>query len=591
VERRYEAILSSPLWLVLIAALLIGAPVIALGEVAAGDARARSSEAEWRATKIATERAAAAIEDWVKIVTAQVAVVTQPAISGKATSLAVAVQAHDAAALQAELARLRSWIEPELPLGAFDADLVVLDAQNLTVAVDPPNRVAIGVDRSARPYAGGAVQADAVTVTAPFRAAAAGSQVADPNGNLLVAVIGRMTEPGTRQPLGSLVVNVSARILTDPIQALLPAAQEAYVVDGSGRLVVRASHQFAADSATFADLSGGPLIAAALASPLAGSRFDDPFGAGTLLATSTTVSGLGWRIVSVSQPSIGSRELDSTLSQQRLVRIFLIALLLVAAYVLAVTARRTIRQRRELADANVRIADANQAKSQFLASMSHELRTPLNAVIGFADVLGQRMFGELNPRQAEYVNDIIGSGRHLLSLINDILDLAKVEAGRMQLEPNAFSLREVLGNGVTMVRERAANHGIALSLDVAPDVDVITADERKVKQVVFNLLSNAVKFTPDGGRIAVSATRTKGEVQIAVRDSGVGIAPNDQARLFKEFAQTADGRHAAEGTGLGLTLAKRFVELHGGRIWVDSQVGAGSTFTFALPSLLEPAAS
>jgi len=586
VERRYETILSSPLWLVLIVAVLIGTPIIALGEVAAGDARARSSQAESRATNIATERAAAAITDRIRNVMAQVAVMTQPATSGKATSLAVALQARDSAALQAELARLRSIIEPELPQGAFDSDWYVLDAQNLTVALDPPNRTAIGIDRSARPYAGGATQTEAVMVTAPFRAIPTLSLVGDPNGNLLVAVVGRIGDPGTRQPLGSLVVNMSARILGDPIEALLPAAQDAYVVDRDGRLIVRASHLYASDTATFADLSGGPLIAGALAAPLSGSRFDDPFGAGPILATSATVSGLGWRIVGVAQPSVGSLELDSTLTQQRAVRIILIVLLLVVAYILAVTVRRTIRQRRELADANVRIAQANAAKSQFLASMSHELRTPLNAVIGFADVLGQRMFGDLNPRQAEYVNDIIGSGRHLLSLINDILDLAKVEAGRMQLEPNAFSLREVLGNGVTMVRERAASHGIALSLDVAPDVDIITADERKVKQVVFNLLSNAVKFTPDGGRISVSAMRTKGEVQIAVRDSGVGIAPDDQATLFKEFAQTADGRHAAEGTGLGLTLAKRFVELHGGRIWVDSQVGAGSTFTFALPALL-----
>ena len=585
-ERRYEAILSSPLWLVLIAALLIGAPVIALGEIVASDARARSSQADSRATKIATERAATAIADRIKIVMTQVGVVTQPAASGKATSLALALQARDSAAIQAELARLRALIESELPQGAFEAgDWSVLDSQNLTVAVDPANRTAIGTDRSARPYAGGALQTDAVSVTAPF------PPLGDPNGNPLIAVIGRITEPGTGQPLGSLVVNVSARILGDSIQALLPDAQEAYVVDRSGRLIVRASHQFAPDTATFLDLSGRPLIAAALAGPLAGTAFDDPFGLGSLFATSTTVSGLGWRIVGVAPPSVGSLELESTLTQQRVVRIFLVVLLLLAAYVLAVTARRTVRQRRELADANVRIAHANQAKSQFLASMSHELRTPLNAVIGFAEVLEQRMFGELNPKQAEYVNDITGSGRHLLLLINDILDLAKVEAGRMVLEPGQFSLREALSTGVTMLRERAASHSIVMSLDVAPDIDVITADERKVKQVVFNLLSNAVKFTPDGGRVAVSATRTADEVRVAVRDSGVGIAPGDQSALFNEFAQTADGRHAAEGTGLGLTLAKRLVELHGGRIWLESEVGKGSTFSFALPLLVERPAS
>ena len=215
--------------------------------------------------------------------------------------------------------------------------------------------------------------------------------------------------------------------------------------------------------------------------------------------------------------------------------------------------------------------------------MSHELRTPLNAIIGFSEVLGQKMFGDLNAKQTEYVNDIVGSGRHLLALINDILDLAKVEAGRMVLDPAAFSLREALGSGLTMVRERASGHGIELSLDVADDVDVITADERKIRQVVFNLLSNAVKFTRDGGQVGISAARIGDEIQVSVRDSGIGIAPGDQSALFREFAQTDDGRRAAEGTGLGLALTKRLVELHGGRIWVESAVGSGSTFTFALP--------
>jgi signal transduction histidine kinase len=316
----------------------------------------------------------------------------------------------------------------------------------------------------------------------------------------------------------------------------------------------------------------------------------DLFGRGPRLASSARVPDLNWRVINMSLPTVASVELDAALQQQRLVRFGLVAVLLVASYLLSRSVRRTVRQRRALVDANVRIAEANQAKSQFLANMSHELRTPLNAIIGFADVLGQRMFGELNARQTEYVDDIVGSGRHLLSLINDILDLAKVEAGRMTLEPASFSLRETLGTGITMVRERASSHGIALSLEVASDVDVITADERKIKQVVFNLLSNAVKFTPDGGRVAVTATRKAGELQVAVRDSGIGIAPEDQASLFNEFAQTKDGRRAAEGTGLGLTLAKRLVELHGGRIWVESQVGAGSTFAFSLPLLVDRAA-
>jgi signal transduction histidine kinase len=225
---------------------------------------------------------------------------------------------------------------------------------------------------------------------------------------------------------------------------------------------------------------------------------------------------------------------------------------------------------------------ASAHKSEFLASMSHELRTPLNAVIGFSDVLLERLFGELNERQEEYVRDIRDSGRHLLELINEILDLSKVEAGRMELEPVALSLPELLEQGLALVRERAARQHLAVSLEVEPEVGVVWADEVKLKQVVVNLLTNAVKFTPEGGRVDVAARVTGDEIQVYVRDTGVGIADADQARIFEAF-QRGDRRASAEGTGLGLTLSKRFVELHGGRIWVASTLGEGSTFGFAIP--------
>jgi signal transduction histidine kinase/putative methionine-R-sulfoxide reductase with GAF domain len=245
---------------------------------------------------------------------------------------------------------------------------------------------------------------------------------------------------------------------------------------------------------------------------------------------------------------------------------------------------------REIEDKSLQLEVASRHKSEFLANMSHELRTPLNAIIGFSEVLVEKMFGELNDKQEEYLTDILSSGKHLLSLINDILDLSKVEAGRMELEVGRFSLREALGNGLTMLKERAGRHGIGLGLEIDPDLDLIEADERKVKQVVFNLLSNAVKFTPDGGRVDVAARRVDGEVEVAVSDTGIGIAPDDQAHVFEEFRQVGRGTAKAEGTGLGLPLAKRFVELHGGSMWVESAVGQGSTFTFALP-LRPPAAS
>ncbi len=238
----------------------------------------------------------------------------------------------------------------------------------------------------------------------------------------------------------------------------------------------------------------------------------------------------------------------------------------------------------ELARLYDEVRSANRHKSEFLANMSHELRTPLNAVIGFSDVLEQRMFGELNARQAEYVRDIAGSGRHLLDLVNEILDLSKVEAGRMELEPVEFALGDAIRAALLFVRERAAVHGIELAADLPEDLGTVTADERKMRQVLLNLLSNAVKFTPNGGLIAVSARRSDGEIQVSVRDSGIGIAPEDQPKVFEEFQQVGKpSDRSREGTGLGLTLAKRFIELHGGRIWLESELGRGTTFTFALP--------
>jgi GAF domain-containing protein len=227
---------------------------------------------------------------------------------------------------------------------------------------------------------------------------------------------------------------------------------------------------------------------------------------------------------------------------------------------------------------------ASRHKSEFLATMSHELRTPLNAIIGFSEVLLERMFGEINAKQEEYLRDVLSSGRHLLTLINDILDLSKIEAGRMDLERGTFSLRTALENGVTMVRERASRHEIQVGLDVGTELDEVSGDERKVKQVIYNLLSNAVKFTPDGGRVDVSAAREDGHVRVIVRDTGIGIAPDDQERIFEEFSQVGrDPERSREGTGLGLTLSKRFVELHGGRITVESTPGKGSAFSFTLP--------
>jgi signal transduction histidine kinase len=251
----------------------------------------------------------------------------------------------------------------------------------------------------------------------------------------------------------------------------------------------------------------------------------------------------------------------------------------------AVIAIQNARLFREIADKSRQLEVANKHKSEFLANMSHELRTPLNAIIGFSEVLLEKLFGELNEKQDDYLKDIHTSGKHLLSLINDILDLSKVEAGRMELEPSTFDLKTTISNAMTLIRERAQRHSIALGLDADPELGDIAADERKLKQILLNLLSNAVKFTPDGGRIDVSARRDGDNVLIAVHDTGIGIAPDDQEAVFEEFRQVGrDYTTKQEGTGLGLALTRKFVELHGGRIWVESEPGKGSTFSFTLPS-------
>jgi signal transduction histidine kinase len=250
----------------------------------------------------------------------------------------------------------------------------------------------------------------------------------------------------------------------------------------------------------------------------------------------------------------------------------------------AVIAVENIRLFNEIQDKSRQLEIANKHKSEFLANMSHELRTPLNAIIGFSDVMLNGMAGPMTDEQKEFAADIRDSGKHLLTLINDILDLSKIEAGRMELDVAPFDLPMAMQNAMTLVQGRAERSGIRLETLIAPTVSDYQGDERKFKQIVINLLSNAVKFTPEGGKVTLAAARVNGAYSISVKDTGIGIAAGDQEKIFEEFKQVGtDYARKAEGTGLGLTLTRKLVELHGGTITVESAPGSGSTFTFTLP--------
>jgi signal transduction histidine kinase/HAMP domain-containing protein len=254
----------------------------------------------------------------------------------------------------------------------------------------------------------------------------------------------------------------------------------------------------------------------------------------------------------------------------------------------AVIALESVRLITEIKRKSAELEVAGKHKSEFLASMSHELRTPLNAIIGFSEALLEEMFGGLNPKQAEYLHDIHSSGHHLLSLINDILDLSKIEAGRMDLELSRFSVATALQSTFTLMRERASRGNVSLRLQCGDSLGEWVADERKFRQIMINLMSNAVKFTPAGGSVSVNAMADTGELQVAVSDTGIGIRDEDQQLVFEEFRQ-ASGNHMAkvEGTGLGLALTRKLVELHGGTISLQSEFGRGSTFVVRLPALGE----
>jgi PAS domain S-box-containing protein len=256
-----------------------------------------------------------------------------------------------------------------------------------------------------------------------------------------------------------------------------------------------------------------------------------------------------------------------------------------------VTRDRTERRRIELAlyEKNIELQKTLEARDMFLANMSHELRTPLNGIIGFAEFLADEKPGTVNPKQKEYLEDILHSGKHLLHVINDVLDLAKVVAGKMDLSAESFSIAKAIDDVYAALELTAQKKQLQIKIQLDPDFDEVTLDRNRFKQVLYNLFANAVKFTDDGGMVEVTTTKIEqGRFRLVVADTGIGIKPEDVKRLFKEFEQINSGQRRGQGTGLGLALTRRIVELQSGTIDVESEFGKGTKFTIVLPMVLPP---
>ena len=627
---RLEALVAGRVWVIFALALAIAVPTIVLGEVAANDTRQRVREAQLRGQTEAVQRVASRTtvvlgsyaDVLVKAVQPQ-----QLAVGSREAPIVTAARSGDAAAARSALADIATYFPYQGGMILANADGIIvagLQIGNMGTQeimqlgqgrpflqfLDSPRSrlgaVFMTPDELKRSFAGPAVYFSDVYEPLDRSGARMGAGTATqgagpgewrgPRAVIAVRILG--TDGRLAGVLGADVFELP---LIDAILEIQGAADDAYILDRRGQFVKRI--RIAPFDPEFGrDLSGAAVVQTLMAGGTVRGEADDPLGGGRRLMTSArtpNVSGnlganfdTGWTVISLQRLDPVFASLDRDLGVLRMIRLSLVAALLGFAALLAVAMQRATRQRRALAQTNEslfiagrELAAASGHKSDFLANMSHELRTPLNAIIGFSEVLEQRMFGDLNERQTEYVNDISSSGRHLLNLVNDILDLSKVEAGRMDIDATEFALGDTIEATLLYVRERAASHAIKLASDVPPDLGTLVADERKVRQVLLNLLSNAVKFTPDGGWIGVTACRKDGEVQVSVRDTGIGIGLEDQAKVFEEFRQLGKpSDRSREGTGLGLALAKRFVELHGGRIWFESELAKGTTFTFALPA-------
>jgi signal transduction histidine kinase len=475
---------------------------------------------------------------------------------------------------------LMSGFRPVIGLEHEVLILFVEDTRGDLLALDPPDPTVTGKNFATRDYFVGVAREWKPFVSEAFRGAA--------QGNPPTTVVAVPVFAPDGKPAGVLGAALDLSRAADWF-APLGSYADVYLVDRNGRLITRARdplgdalRELGADASVRTAISGGRVLGEA----------PDPLGQGTKVLASAPVPGVDWQVIVVDEPNRFGAAFDPLLQNVLAGRILLVAIVLVLTFALSRVVRGLVAQRTELAasEQGARLAReqadaANRHKSEFLANMSHELRTPLNAIIGFSDLLQEQLAATLTDRQKRYLRNVRDAGDHLLGLINDVLDLSKVEAGRIEIRAETITLDALVAPVLAAGREAARGQGVNFEA-TTPAGASVHCDPGRTRQVLYNLLSNAVKFTPSGGRVSLQVTASDGTLELAVADTGIGIPEDRQDRVFGAFERLHEGRSQATGTGLGLALTKRLVELHGGTIDFSSREGAGTTFRVRLPDVV-----
>jgi signal transduction histidine kinase/ActR/RegA family two-component response regulator len=487
-----------------------------------------------------------------------------------------AVAARDAP----NLGVLTSEFRPVVGITGETLSVFIEDARGTLLAIDPPDPTLIGRDFSQRDYFIGVSREWKPFVSEAFPSAL--------QGNPATTVVAVPVFGFDDRPVGVFGAAINLAGAADWLSPL-SSYQDVYLVDRKGRLITHAKDPL---GQSLKDLSADPGVAAAISGKPVLVNGTDPLSGKPAFVATANVPGLEWEIVVVDPPDKVSAQLSPLLQTILWIRIALVIIVLGLTLVLSRAVRGIIAQRVRLAisEQAARAAQqqadaANQHKSEFLANMSHELRTPLNAIIGFSELLQEQLAPAINDRQRRYLDNVRDAGGHLLALINDVLDLSKVEAGRIELRPETIVLETLLAPVVAATREAARIQDVEFTTATDGDDRTLHVDAGRVRQVLFNLLSNAVKFTPAGGRVTFLATLAGGALDLVVTDTGIGIPLDKQERVFGTFERFHEGRFSAPGTGLGLALTKRLVELHHGTIEFMSREAQGSTFHVRLPDV------